>query len=309
VSESVRPKAAGVDGQLVQGTGVFAKYANFVKLPHTLFALPFAFVGVTLASFVVDVHLDVVVWSAVAFTAARFAAMGFNRIVDREFDARNPRTAMRELPTGSMRLGEARAAVVVACIVFEVAAWRLNPVCFALSPIALGWIFLYSYTKRFTRWSHLVLGLGLGIAPVGGYLAVTGGWSDPWWALPVLAYAVMAWTAGFDIIYSLQDIEVDRAEGLHSLPSRLGAGPALMVARALHATVPAAFILVGRMVSAGLWYHIGVALAAGLLVYEQVLASKGKVQKAFFAVNMSLSALFLAFVILERLLPFVPVWP
>jgi 4-hydroxybenzoate polyprenyltransferase len=190
---------SGVDGQIVGGTGVFVKYANFVKLPHTLFALPFALVGVVLGSWYVDVTLRTVVWVVIAFTAARFAAMGFNRIADRQFDARNPRTAMREIPAGTMSVGEAWTAVLVAGGVFLLAARMLNPLCFALAPVALAWIFFYSYTKRFTRWSHLVLGLGLGIAPVGGFLAVAGFWSEPRWMLPALAAAVMSRSTGLKV--------------------------------------------------------------------------------------------------------------
>ena len=150
------------------------RYANFVKLPHTVFALPFALVGVTLASYHAPVSYVTFAWVVLAFTAARFAAMGFNRIVDRVYDAKNPRTAMREIPSGTMGVKEAKLLVIAAVLLFELAAWQLNLLCYMLSPFALGWVLCYSFTKRFTRWSHLVLGLGLGIAPVGGYLAVTG---------------------------------------------------------------------------------------------------------------------------------------
>lgn len=297
------------EGQTIAGSSRLVRYANFVKLPHTLFALPFALVGMTLGSFRTEVTLQVAWWVVVAFTAARFAAMGFNRIVDRDYDARNPRTAARELPMGAMTLREASVAVVTAAAIFVVAARMLNPLCFVLAPLALAWVFFYSYTKRFTRWSHLVLGAGLGIAPVGGYLAVTGAWSDPWWMLVALAAAVTCWTAGFDVIYAMQDVDVDRREGLHSLPSRLGPSRALGVARALHVATVIAFLLVGRAVHAGLYYHVGVAIAAALLAYEHVLAAAGRIQKAFFVVNLSLSAVLFAFVLLERLLPFRNVWP
>ncbi|MEA3245590.1 MAG: 4-hydroxybenzoate octaprenyltransferase [Gemmatimonadota bacterium] len=296
------------EGQVIAGSSRVVRYANFVKLPHTLFALPFALVGLTLGSFVTDVTPQAAWWVVVAFTAARFAAMGFNRIVDREYDARNPRTAARELPIGTMTLREASVAVVTAAAIFVVAARMLSPLCFVLAPVALAWVFFYSYTKRFTRWSHLVLGAGLGIAPVGGYLAVTGAWSDPWWMLVALAAAVTCWTAGFDVIYAMQDVDVDRREGLHSLPSRMGPARALGVARALHVATVIAFLMVGRAVHAGLYYHVGVAIAAALLAYEHLLAAAGRIQKAFFVVNLSLSTVLFAFVLLERLLPFRPVW-
>lgn len=293
----------GGEGQVVPGAGAIAKYANFVKLPHTLFALPFALVGVTLGTWYVDVTWPTVGWVVLAFTSARFAAMGFNRIADRGYDARNPRTAMREIPAGTMQLREAWIAVLASCALFLIAARMINPICFALAPVALLWVFFYSYTKRFTRWSHLVLGLGLGIAPVGGFLAVTGFWSDPWWMLVALAFAVMAWVAGFDIIYSIQDIEIDRAEGLHSIPSALGAKQALLVSRILHILAIAALGLVGIVVKGGWFYFAGVSVAAALLYLEQWLAGQGSLQAAFFTVNMALSAVFFVFVLLDRIVP------
>lgn len=302
------PQPGGsADGQLVAGSGLLARYANFVKLPHTLFALPFALVGIVLGSYRADVTVGTVAWVVVAFTAVRFAAMGFNRIADRAYDARNPRTAMREIPSGVMSVREASIAVGIAGLMFLGAAWMINPLCFALAPLALIWVLFYSYTKRFTRWSHLVLGLGLGIAPVGGYLAVTGAWGEPWWLLVVLATAVMSWTAGFDIIYAMQDVEIDRTEGLHSVPSRMGATGAFFVSRALHVVTIGSLAAVGGVMSGGLYYFIGLAIAGGLLVYEQYLASIGRVQKAFFTVNMVLSTIFFVFVLLDRVLPYQPV--
>ena len=303
---STPPPGSGVDGQIVAGSGLLVRYANFVKLPHTLFALPFALVGVVLGSYRADVTIGTVGWVVVAFTAARFAAMGFNRIADRAYDARNPRTAMREIPSGLMSVREASVAVGIAGLVFLAAARMINPLCFALAPLALVWVLFYSYTKRFTRWSHLVLGLGLGIAPVGGYLAVSGVWGEPWWMLVVLATAVMTWTAGFDIIYAMQDAEIDRAEGLHSVPSRMGAAGAFFVSRALHVVTIGSLAAVGGVMSGGLYYFIGLAIAGGLLVYEQYLASVGRVQKAFFTVNMALSTIFFVFVLLDRVLPYRP---
>jgi 4-hydroxybenzoate polyprenyltransferase len=303
VTAPAREKATGVDGQIVGGSGVLVKYANFVKLPHTLFALPFAITGLVLGTYVASVTLATIGWVVLAFTSARFAAMGFNRIVDREYDARNPRTAMRELPTGAMSLREASIAVVLAGALFIFAAWRINPLCFALSPVALAWVFFYSYTKRFTRWSHLVLGLGLGIAPVGGYLAVTGAWSDPWYMLVALAFAVTTWTAGFDIIYSSQDVEVDRREGLHSLPAALGPVLALFFARALHLFTFGALLLVANTARVGFYFMLGVLAAGWLLLKEHQLVKDEKRQKAFFTLNVALSSIFLAFVLMDRFLP------
>ena len=293
------------EGQTFAGESRLVRYANFVKLPHTLFALPFALVGVTIASYVKPAPWRTLLWIVVAFTAARFAAMGFNRIADRDIDALNPRTARRELPSGTMRVGEAWALVVGASVIFILAAWRLNPLCFALSPIALGWVLFYSYTKRFTSWAHLVLGLGLGIAPAGGYLAVTGAWSNPWWVLPALSAAVMSWSAGFDIFYALQDVEFDRAHQLHSIPATVGERPAIAIARLLHLLTVAALALVGVGIGAGWLYAAGVAVVALLLVYEHSLVRGGNLSRldaAFFTMNGVLSITFFAFVLAERLL-------
>jgi 4-hydroxybenzoate polyprenyltransferase len=292
------------EGQTFAGASRLVRYVNFVKLPHTVFALPFALVGVTLATAVAPVSPPLLGWVVLAFTAARFAAMGFNRIVDRHFDARNPRTAMRELPSGTMSVVEASALVFAAAALFELAAWKINPLCFALSPVALAWVGFYSYTKRFTRWSHLVLGLGMGIAPVGGYLAVTGQWSDPWWLLPALALAVMTWGGGFDVMYALQDIAFDREHGLFSLPATVGAAAAIRVARALHALTIVFLAIAGIGAGGGLLFGVGVALVMALLVYEHSLVSaedQSKLDAAFFTMNGVISIAFFGFVLADRL--------
>ena len=293
------------EGQTFAGASRFVRYANFVKLPHTVFALPFALVGVTLATYHAAVTPAIVGWVILAFTAARFAAMGFNRIADRHIDARNPRTAMREIPSGTLSVGEAWGAVIVAVLLFVFASSQLNALCLALSPVAMVWVFFYSFTKRFTRWSHLVLGLGLGIAPVGGYLAVTGQWSDPWWMLVALAAAVMTWTAGFDILYALQDIEFDQSHGLHSVPSKLGVDRALMVSRMLHVGTVLLLGAAGYAAGGGWLYAVGVTVTAGLLMFEHSLIDPhdvSKVDAAFFKVNSVISSAFFAFVLVERLL-------
>lgn len=297
------------EGQTLGGGSLFVRYANFVRLPHTVFALPFALVGVVLASYRAPLEWDAVAWAVVAFTAARFAAMGFNRIADRAYDALNPRTAMREIPAGLLSVRDATISVVVAGLLFVVAAWRLNPLCLLLAPVALAWVLFYSVTKRFTRWSHLVLGLGMGIAPVGGYLAVTGAWSSPWWVLPLLAAAVMTWGAGFDVLYALQDIAFDRDHGLHSIPASLGARTTFRIARAMHAaTVGLLAIVVGEAVGldgAGVWSWVGVAVVAALLVYEHSLVSQddqSKLNAAFFTMNGIISIVFFSFILLDRLI-------
>jgi 4-hydroxybenzoate polyprenyltransferase len=292
------------EGQTFGGTSRFVRYINFVKLPHTVFALPFALVGATLASFTRGVTAGSLGWIVLAFTAARFAAMGFNRIVDRQIDARNPRTAKREIPAGLLGVREASLAVLIAGVVFVFAAWELNPLCAVLSPIALGWVLWYSYTKRFTHWSHIVLGVGLAIAPVGGYLAVSGAWSTPWWMLIALAVGVSSWTAGFDILYALQDEEFDRAERLHSVPVVFGRRGALAIARGLHVLTIASLAAVGVGVPVGWLCAAGVCVAAGLLLYEHSLVrgdDLSRLDAAFFTMNGVISLTFFGFVLAERL--------
>jgi 4-hydroxybenzoate polyprenyltransferase len=293
------------EGQTLRGQGVLLRHANLVRLPHTVFALPFALVGVVLASYVAPITVSDVVWVVVAFTTARFAAMGFNRIVDREIDARNPRTKSREIPSGAMSVREAGVAVTIASLVFFVAAWQLNTLCLVLAPVALAWVLFYSYTKRFTRWSHLVLGVGLSIAPVGGYIAISGSWSDPWWMLIALAIAVATWVGGFDILYALQDVSFDRENGLYSVPSTFGEANALNIARVLHLTTVAALAIAGLGADAGVLYFIGVAVAAALLLYEHSLVKANdfsRLDAAFFTMNGVISIVFLGFVFVERLL-------
>lgn len=293
------------EGQTFAGQGVLLRHANLVRLPHTIFALPFALVGVVLASHVAPITVANVLWVVVAFTSARFAAMGFNRVVDREIDARNPRTRSREIPSGAMTVREASVAVVIASIVFFLAAWQLNPLCLALAPFGLGWVLLYSYTKRFTRWSHLVLGIGLSIAPVGGYLAITGHWSDPWWMLIALAIAVATWVGGFDILYALQDVAFDRENGLYSVPAAYGEANALGIARVLHLTTVAALAIAGIGAGAGAVYFAGVLVAGILLLYEHSLVKSDdftRLDAAFFTMNGVISIVFFGFVFTERLL-------
>ena len=297
--------SAAREGQTLSGQGLLLRHANLVRLPHTIFALPFALVGVVLASYVAPITLNDVIWVVVAFTTARFAAMGFNRIVDREIDARNPRTRMREIPAGTMSVREASLAVAIASVIFFVAAWQLGMLCLILAPVALGWVLFYSYTKRFTRWSHLVLGIGLSIAPVGGYLAITGHWSDPWWMLIALASAVATWVSGFDILYALQDVSFDRENGLYSVPSTFGEVNALGIARALHFVTVVALATAGLGAGAGMLYYAGVLVAGLLLLYEHSLVKTNdfsRLDAAFFTMNGVISIVFLGFVFTERLL-------
>jgi len=292
------------EGQTFGGASRLIAYLNLVKLPHTVFALPFALVGVVLASYRRPLRLSDVGWVILAFTAARFAAMAFNRIVDREIDRRNPRTAMRELPRGMLGVGETWLAVAVASGIFVMSAGQLNTLCLMLSPVALTWIFFYSFTKRFTRWSHLVLGWSLAIAPVGGYLAVTGAWSRPAWMLLALALGVATWVGGFDVFYSLQDVAFDREERLQSLPASLGEARAIRAARIMHLISIGALAAVGIAVGGGIWYWLGVGLSAALLAYEHSLVSPDDLRRldaAFFMMNGMISITFFFFVLLDRL--------
>jgi 4-hydroxybenzoate polyprenyltransferase len=307
---SAAPTPGGTrEGQTFAGGSRLSTYASFVKLPHTVFALPFALVGVIIASYDHAVTWAMLGWVVLAFTAARFAAMGFNRIVDREFDARNPRTQMRELPRGAMTVREAWLSVAAASVVFVGAAGALNRLCLMLSPIALGWVFFYSFTKRFTRLAHVALGVGMSIAPVGGYLAVVGRWSEPWWLLCALATAVVTWGAGFDVLYALPDIAFDRAHGLHSIPAALGERGAIAVSRGLHAITLLSLALVGYGAyqgdaTASTLYWAGVLVVAALLAYEHSLVKAddlSKLDAAFFTMNGIISLLLFGFVLAGRL--------
>jgi 4-hydroxybenzoate polyprenyltransferase len=292
------------EGQTFGGESLAVRYANFVRLPHTVFALPFALLGVLAASRQERVTLREVALVVLAFTAARWAAMGFNRIADRAFDARNPRTRSRELPRGALTLTQAWLSVLLAAAVFVTSAALLNPLCLALSPVALAWVLGYSLAKRFTWWPHLWLGLGLAIAPVGGYLAVAGHWSEPAWTLLAIAVAVATWVAGFDIFYALPDEDFDRGEGLRSAVVRLGERRAILLAKLLHGVTVPALALFGWGAGFGLWYYLGVLAAAAILAYEHRLVRPGDLSRldaAFFTMNGVMSLTVLAFALLDRL--------
>jgi len=282
------------------------RYARFVKLEHTGFALPFALVGAILASYRYPVTPWDLLWIVIAFTAARFAAMAFNRVVDREFDARNPRTAGREIPTGAISVREGKASVVVASVVFVAAAGMLNPLCLALSPVALAAVLGYSYAKRFTSATHIILGLADGIAPSAGYLAIAGQWSDPWMLLPVLTLAVGLWIGGFDILYSLQDVETDRRLGLHSIPSRYGIRWARWAAGAFHAGTIACLLAVPVMVpELGAGYMAALVVTTALMGLEHGLVdprAPETIHHAFFTINVWIAAVFAVLVLLDRML-------
>jgi 4-hydroxybenzoate polyprenyltransferase len=284
---------------------LLVRYANFVKLPHTVFALPFALLGLVVASRITAVTWRTLGLVIIAFTGARFVALGFNRIADREIDSRNPRTKGRELPSGRLTLAQAWTAVVLAAGLFLAAAWALNPLCFVLAPIALVFISTYSYTKRFTAWSHLWLGLADGIATPAGYLAVTGRWSEPWWLLPVGALAVTFWVGGFDVFYALPDEAFDRAERLESLVVRLGQARAILVAKLLHGLALTALVAFGVGAGLGGAYYAGVAAGAAVIAWEHRLVRPGDLSRlnaAFFTANGIVSIVVFLGALIDRVI-------
>lgn len=268
---------------------------EMIKFEHTLFALPFALLGAVLAADGLP-PARVVFWIIVAMVGARSAAMAFNRLVDRDYDGRNPRTSRRAIPAGLVSLRFVRLFIVGAAALFFLAASQLNWLTLQLSPVALGSVLLYSYTKRFTSWSHLVLGWCLGIAPSAAWIAVRGSLSDP---LPyLLSLAVVTWVAGFDIIYACQDVEFDRRVGLYSLPARWGILPALWVARGLHVITFMSLVAVFLLAHLHIFGFLGLAVTATLLVRQHRLVAPddlSRVNEAFFTTNAWLSVILLVF--------------
>ncbi len=256
-------------------------YASFIRLSHTVFALPFALTGAVLAGMVVPLTWARVGWILAAMVSARTAAMAFNRVVDARFDALNPRTRDRELPRGRISRREAIGVVVVASLVFVGVTYPLGALCFALSPVALAIVFWYSLAKRYTSYTQLFLGLALSVAPVGGWLAAGGG---PGWEPWLLAIATGTWVAGFDILYACEDVSFDRAHGLHSIPARYGVARSLWISRALHLVTVTALALLAGVTALGPVYLAGVAAVGLLLAYEQSLVGPrdlSRVKQAF----------------------------
>jgi 4-hydroxybenzoate polyprenyltransferase len=276
---------------------------EMIKFEHSVFALPFALTGALLAFRESGYTLGGdafepwrrLIWIVVAMVAARSAAMAFNRLVDAEIDAKNPRTSMRHLPTGLLTRGFGWAFVMASSAIFVFAAGELNRLCFRLAPVALAIVFFYSFTKRFTSFSHLVLGLSLGIAPAAAWIAVRGS-LDP--RILWLTAAVMFWTAGFDIIYSCQDYEFDCAEGLASVPRVLGIGGALHVSEVMHLLMVACLLALVYTLHLGVLAIAGIVAIAALLVYEHSLVKPHdltRVNAAFFTMNGYVSVLFFLF--------------
>ena len=276
---------------------MISRFLSFIRFSHTIFALPFA-----LGSMFVAAHglpsFRVFALVVLAMVLARTAAMTFNRLADWEIDKRNPRTAGRhKLVSKRLAIG----ACLLSALSFVVTAWMINPLCFALSPVALLIVFFYSLTKRFTHGAQFFLGLALGVAPIGAWIAVTGSFAMP----PlVLGASVLCWVAGFDIIYATQDLDVDRRENLHTMVVWLGVPRALAMATLLHAFALAGFLFFGAIARLGPVYFLGLGLVGAGLVYEHLLAVKGTVaaiNKAFFQVNAAVSAIFVLTILVDQL--------
>jgi 4-hydroxybenzoate polyprenyltransferase len=256
-------------------------YASFVRFSHSVFALPFALVGALMAAQYVRFEWTRLIWIVLCMVTARSAAMGFNRLVDAGFDARNPRTAMRELPRGRMSITEARIFVLVMAIAFVISATQLGQLATVLAPVALAIVFWYSLAKRYTHYTQAFLGLAMAVAPVGGWIAMGGpNRPEPWW----LGLAIGTWVAGFDILYACQDVEVDRREGLRSIPVRFGITRALAIARVLHGFTVLFLALAGGAAGLGFFYLAGVVIVGALLIWEHSLVRPddlSQVKRAF----------------------------
>jgi 4-hydroxybenzoate polyprenyltransferase len=276
------------------------RFASLVKIEHTVFALPFAYVGALLAIDAVPSAHDLV-WITVAMVGARSLAMALNRLIDSEIDARNPRTAGREIPAGKLSRVQVLAFCLASLAIFLVAVWQLDPICRWLWPIPVIGFVVYPYLKRVTWGAHLWLGAVDGLAPMGGWVAIRG---DLPWQAWVLGLAVATWVAGFDLFYSLFDVEVDRAQGLHSWATRWGERGVFRSARVLHLLTVWALAAAGAGLDVGWLYWIGVAVVAGLLSYEHSLVRPGDLRRldaAFFTMNGVISVTFFAFVLADVL--------
>jgi 4-hydroxybenzoate polyprenyltransferase len=284
-------------------------YLSLIKFAHTIFAMPFALIGFFLGyAYNSDHVLYFAEWGyystkfllvILCMVFARSAAMAFNRYLDRKWDALNPRTAIREIPKGMITPKNALVFTIVNCILFITATWFINRICFYLSPVALAVVLGYSYTKRFTPLCHLILGLGLSLAPIGAYLAVTAVFH---W-LPILfSFAVLFWVSGFDIIYALQDVEFDQSQNLYSIPAWLGKEKALRVSEVLHLLSAASVVAAGKLGQFGVLYWIGVLIFIGCLVYQHSIVKPNDLRRvniAFMTTNGIASVVFAVFVIAD----------
>ncbi len=277
---------------------------EMIKFSHTVFAFPFALMGVVLASLANGSapSLGQILWVCIAMIGARTGAMGLNRIIDARIDAENPRTAERHLPAGRVSSAEAWLMVTGAFALLLLAAWMLNPLCLKLSPVAISFLVLYSYCKRFTSMAHIVLGICLAAAPVGAWIALRG---DVGWPVMVLGVAVLFWVAGFDIFYALQDYEFDRDNGLFSIPSRFGVERAFQITRLFHVVMILLLLMLFFSKGLGLIYLLGVFVVAGLLIYEHMLVSPedlSRLDAAFFNMNGYISVTIFLFTLADAVI-------
>lgn len=276
----------------------FKVFLEMIKFEHTVFALPFAYLGAFLASRGLP-SASKLLWITLAMVGARTAAMSLNRLLDRHIDARNPRTAVRALPTGLLGVGEVYIYVVLSFLLLGYSAYQLNLLALKLMPIAVFFLVFYSYTKRFTWACHFVLGVALGLAPIGAWIGITGHWA----LSPVLlGLGIVAWVAGFDIVYACQDVEFDRQEGLHSIPARFGMQRGLEISGLLHIFAPVLFVAVGLLLQLHILYYSGVGIAIVLLFRQHRLVSAADLTKvgiAFFNLNGYLSVLMFVFSVLD----------
>lgn len=283
--------------------GKVKSYLSLIKFSHTIFAMPFAMIGYVLGIKIFNFKFSILNFSLVILCMifARSAAMAFNRYLDKEFDKKNPRTAIREIPQGIISANNTLLFTLMSCALFLITCFFINKICFYLSPIALMIVLGYSYTKRFTSLCHLVLGLGLSLAPIGAYLAVAGHFS----LLPILfSLSVIFWVAGFDIIYSLQDEEFDKSQKLYSMPGWLGKTKALRVSEILHFLSTLAVIAAGFYGNFGWLYWVGILIFAGMLIYQHSIIKANdlkKVNLAFMTANGIASVVFAIFVITDLL--------
>ena len=276
-------------------------FFEMIKFEHTIFALPFAYQGAFLASNGVP-SVWKLIWITLAMIGARTAAMSLNRLIDRHIDARNPRTRQRALPASLLRVNEVYIYTVLAFLLLGFAAYKLNFLALLLMPIAVFFLVLYSYTKRFTWACHFILGISLGLAPAGAWIGVTGHWAL---APILLGLGVMTWVAGFDVVYACQDVEFDSKEGLHSIPAIFGVQRGLEISSFLHILAPIFFITVGVVMSMSWIYYVGVAIAIVLLFRQHLIVSANDLSKigiAFFDLNGYLSILLFVFSILDLIL-------
>ncbi len=281
----------------------FTTLLEMIKFSHTVFAFPFALMGVVLASLASGTAPTVgqIVWICLAMVGARTGAMGLNRIIDARIDAANPRTAERHIPAGKVGRIEAWLLVIGAFALMLLAAWRLNPLCLKLAPVAIVFLALYSYCKRFTALAHLVLGICLAAAPLGAWIALRG---DIGWPVVILSLAVLFWVAGFDIFYALQDIEHDQQHGLYSIPSRWGVDRSLQLVRLFHVVMVTLLLLLVFSPGLGWLYLLGVVAVAMMLIYEHMLVKPddlSRLDAAFFNMNGYISVTIFVFTLADAL--------